>query len=423
MEGQNDTENGTVEPDGILRLRGGRCATGRISDSRRGLLLLSWNIHGIADTEEGESSVKLDDLRCFVDECIQRGEKIAAIALQETWLLDDDEIEVDGYTWYGRNRSRARMEPDAPRGSAGVGWLVADEILARAKVTVERPTYGDCEGFISIVIKKSGVAPLRLVCAYNERARENFKIDEREFVSRVLESADHEDAVLMIDANIRVGCLQETTAEIRRAGEAINSGPIAKHLIETLSENDSGNVIVHGRVCPWDYTFQPVDQTRRSVIDYCIANIDRVADAGVCSREVADVASDHKAIFVRYECAGFSVDGESGEHRHVKRRARRAPYSRRRLRECDPSLVQALVAQLIERRIDAGDIERGQKLDVNWGFIRTALVEAATRCAPAAASKREKGGMRWQPWWNAATRTLREARLAVARDLDPGHTC
>jgi len=58
-------------------------------------LLLSWNLYGIADTEAGESSVKLDELRCFVLECAKRGEKIAAIAVQETWLLDDDVIEVD----------------------------------------------------------------------------------------------------------------------------------------------------------------------------------------------------------------------------------------------------------------------------------------------------------------------------------------
>ena len=115
-------------------------------------------------------------------------------------------------------------------------------------------------------------ATLRLVCAYTELDREGFPVtdaNKKEFVSRVLELADDENTVLMWDSNIRVGRLQETTAEIQRAGEAFDSGPVAKHLIDCLSRNDSGNAIVHGRLCSWSYTFEPVGQERRSVIDMC----------------------------------------------------------------------------------------------------------------------------------------------------------
>ena len=121
---------------------------------------MGWNVHGIADTEEGESNLKLDEIQAFLCECASRGEKVAAIALQETWLRGDDGIEVDGYVWYGRNRSDARTDPDAPRGSAGVGWLVAEEIVAHAlKVTVEKPTFGKCEGLISVTIKRDTTLP------------------------------------------------------------------------------------------------------------------------------------------------------------------------------------------------------------------------------------------------------------------------
>ena len=33
------------------------------------------------------------------------------------------------------------MDPDATRGSAGVGWLIAEEWVNRASVKVERPTF------------------------------------------------------------------------------------------------------------------------------------------------------------------------------------------------------------------------------------------------------------------------------------------
>jgi hypothetical protein len=70
-----------------------------------------------------------------------------------------------------------------------------------------------------------------------------------------------------------------------------------------------------------------------------------------------------------------------------------------KLRECDPSVVCVLVSQLIERRIEAGDIVRGQSLDVNWSMLTRALIDAASQCAPARVSSgRKKGGGKWRPW-------------------------
>ena len=135
-------------------------------------------------------------------------------------------------------------------------------------------------------------------------------------------------------------------------------------MISCLDASDSGSLIVHGRSCPWDYTFQPVDQERKSVIDYCIMDPLKVLEAGVCGRDVADVGSDHTALYVRADWPGFSLErrrdqrGRTAARRAGRRRAE-CQYSRRKLRECDPSVVCVLVSQLIERRIEAGDIARG----------------------------------------------------------------
>jgi len=252
--------------------------------------------------EQGESNLKLDELRRFLRDCASGGEKIAALALQETWLQDKDVIEVDGYRWYGRNRTRT--EPDAPRGSGGVSWLVIEEAVARAKVVVETPTFGDCEGLISVTIKRE--ATLRLVCAYTEPQRKNFKIDVEVFVSGTVDLCD-ENTILMWDSNIRVGTIQETTAAFLRHGEATNSGRIAKHLIREVSALESGSLIVHGRLCPWNYTFEGSGRDARSVIDLCIMDLDKVHAAGVCGHEV-DIASDHRSIWVRADLPGFSLE-------------------------------------------------------------------------------------------------------------------
>lgn len=78
------------------------------------------------------------------------------MAFQETWFQDDDELEIEGFTWFGRNRSTERTAEDAPHGSAGVGWLIWNGLLKGAKVKSMRPTYGECEGLLIVTIKKDG---------------------------------------------------------------------------------------------------------------------------------------------------------------------------------------------------------------------------------------------------------------------------
>ena len=56
------------------------------------------------------------------------------MALVETWLKGEEEIVVDGYRWFGRNRRSLHRK--ALRGSGGVGLLVREEVLERCIVEV-----------------------------------------------------------------------------------------------------------------------------------------------------------------------------------------------------------------------------------------------------------------------------------------------
>jgi hypothetical protein len=396
---------------------------------RGGTLFLSWNANGIAEAECGASTLKKDEITALLREADARGEHIGGIAFQETWLQGNDGLDINGYVWYGRNRSEARTEPEAKRGSGGVGWLLCSKLLKNADVDVSRNTYGECEGLITVTVKKNKKI-LTLINAYKEAPRANFKVDDGEFIKGTLgefETASSEGTddriqrytYLMCDANIRVGLLQDRSGCFR-GGEATDSKRIAREFVDAIES--SGGCIVHGRICPWDYTFQPTNQTRKSVIDYIITDdLDKIIEAGICDRESADIGSDHRALYIRADVA-FSV-GRAGRrrgnvHDDPSTGGSGCPYSRCEVRGAE-EVLNELVTKMIEEKIEKGEIKREESADVNWTAWKGAMLDAATAAVPAkpASKKRMTLAPNWQPWWNPRGQELRDWRLVVMSDL------
>ena len=105
--------------------------------------------------------------------------------------------------------------------------------MKNADVDISRNTYGECEGLITVTVKKNKKI-LTLINAYKEAPRANFKIDDGEFIKGTLgefETASSEGTddrtqrytYLMCDANIRVGLLQDRSGCFR-GGEATEGG-------------------------------------------------------------------------------------------------------------------------------------------------------------------------------------------------------
>ena len=405
----------------ILRLRGGDGSGERerrqISRSREGTLLLSWNANGVADAEDGSSTVKRDEIVAFLREADARGEHVGGIAFQETWLLGDDALDIEGYEWYGRNRSEARSTPDAPHGSAGVGWLLCKELVKNGNVKVTRPTYGDCEGLVIVTLRKENKI-VTLINAYRELKRDEFVIDDEAFIKGVLgELEAARDApsnekiekftYLLCDANIRVGTLRDGDGDYR-GGESTNSGPLARTFVRAISE--AGAAIVHGRLCQFGYTFEPVGQKRRSVCDYVITDdLGSVIEAGVCDRETADIGSDHNALYIR---ADFAFSEGRGRRRESGGRSRGrgagCPYSRKGLSGAREALNR-IVSRVVANTCASGDFDRVNDLDVNWTLWKGMMLDAAAEVAPVttATSSRRRLSC-WQPHWNVETMLLRE---------------
>ena len=389
------------------------------------------NVEGLTESEfDGPqtgptvtSSLRL--LRDFLKGATERGEHVSAMALQEHWMRDGDELDIEGYEWFGRNRTR--LDPNAKRGSAGVGWLVSKRMLRNAKCDVTRPTYGGCEGLIVVKIK-TGDNVVSLINAYTEHDRPGFGVNQKAFVTGVMKEfsrAKQKDnarrgprkhVYIFSDLNIRVGELQEPESSRRTSEPGGGAGTsifkrqdIERHLIKEIG--DAGGNIVHGRLCSWRYTFAPLNPARgRSVVDYCIADkadLGRVYSCGICDRRAIDVMSSHRALFARVDLGGLGEGGSLAKSR--RRRGGGCPYARRRLRDA-PEEVNRLVASVLESRVEAGLLDRDDvDVDANFGAWKDAVLGALERAAPVTVARSSV----WKPHFNAETAAIRTRRLRV----------
>ena len=187
-----------------------------------------------------------------------------------------------------------------------------------ATVRERIPTYGKCEGLLVVEIEKNGKT-LSLIVAYSEFPRKGFSVDRKAFevgvcreFARARRRGNDSHPFVLWDANIRVACDVEPGNPLRRDGEPTRGNNHTKEDVTDFLEAiaKAGGSSVHGRCCPWNYTFNPVvpdpeDESRcrgRSVVDYVICgrgDEGNIFDAGILGRHKANIGSDHNALFIR----------------------------------------------------------------------------------------------------------------------------
>ena len=96
-------------------------------------------------------------------------------------------------------------------------------------------TFGSCEGFIAVSFKKEGVK-LRLICAYTEPQRDNFKIDEAAFVSGVLNRESRSSRAAMTQPG-SPGTQAKAKPTSRPPGICLDPEEVALLLLGTFSSN------------------------------------------------------------------------------------------------------------------------------------------------------------------------------------------
>ena len=83
------------------------------------------------------------------------------ICLCETFLRNDDDIHIDGYRCFKKNRSN--IHDRARRGSGGVACLIREELLSVLEVSILDDSVDDIL-WIKLKVKESGLVICLCVC-------------------------------------------------------------------------------------------------------------------------------------------------------------------------------------------------------------------------------------------------------------------
>ncbi|CAC5387862.1 unnamed protein product [Mytilus coruscus] len=136
------------------------------------------------------------------------------IAISETHLAGQDEINVTGYTWLGFNRTN--IHRNAPKASGRVGILLSSWLLKYFNVSKIDNTF---EGILGVKFENwSKDSEFILYSCY--LPPENFSIgrDAQSFLAHLLTQiymhSDCENILLVGDFNARIGSLSETLNQI-----------------------------------------------------------------------------------------------------------------------------------------------------------------------------------------------------------------
>ena len=114
-------------------------------------------------------------------------------------------------------------------------------------------------------IEKNGKT-LSLIVAYSEFSRKGFPVDRKAFeagvcreFARARRRGNDSYPFVLWDANIRVACDVEPGNPLHRDGEPTRGSHNKEDVTDFLAAiAKAGGSIVHGRCCPWNYTFNPV---------------------------------------------------------------------------------------------------------------------------------------------------------------------
>ena len=104
------------------------------------------------------------------------------IGIAETHLLNTQVIEIDGYSWFGNNRSNIHIR--AKKGSGGVGFLVKNDIMGQYDVVIED---GTIEGILWLkFVSKCNKAELHTCVCYLPPHEFSRNIDADDFFDNLI---------------------------------------------------------------------------------------------------------------------------------------------------------------------------------------------------------------------------------------------
>ncbi len=239
-------------------------------------------------------------------------------------MKDNDKLHLDGYHWFGHNRSVQHIR--AKRTFGGVGFFVKHDICQEYEIHEEFKTYDDMYGLL-FTNKISGYN--FIVFSVYLPPEGSTYCDSTNFFNRLLLEVYKQvdiDAIYFVgDINARIGGLNDITdldniAPRKHIENEYNSH--GKSFIEFL--HDAKCCIVNGRISSENDNFTSISTKGRSVVDYVFAphdNIDSVFEFHVDT--CADIVNilnlqylindnckipDHSLLSVKIHTSSFTVN-------------------------------------------------------------------------------------------------------------------
>jgi hypothetical protein len=199
------------------------------------------------------------------------------IALCETFLRENEDIEIDGYSWVGHNRSG--QDPKAKRGSGGVGFLIRKELLKSHKcVVIDSKNEGIL--WIRLTNNNGDSSYVFCVCYLPPADSSRFGTDPSDFYTVLREqvhSYQNDGALYMCgDFNSRTDdndYIEGVDSVPSREILDTTNNAYGHHLIDFLI--DCNMCMLNGRVGHNDFTY--VSTRGKSVIDYVLVPYEQLA--------------------------------------------------------------------------------------------------------------------------------------------------
>lgn len=192
------------------------------------------------------------------------------ICLNETHLIDNNEIILEGYQWYGNNRSLRNVK--AKRGSGGVGILIKDDLFNTFIASVTDKSH---DGILCMDLKhRMSDFVISIICVYLPPEYSPWGRDSASFfaqLSSAVYASSNSDMLLICgDFNARIGNMDDFIIDVDEltARESIDNvkNKHGEALIEFLK--DMKMCIINGRLNSDNDNFTCISTKGKSVVDY-----------------------------------------------------------------------------------------------------------------------------------------------------------
>ena len=201
------------------------------------------------------------------------------ICINETHLKATQVIELEGYHFYGYNRTSIHI--NAPKGSGGVGIFVRNTLYDTFDISTIDKLYGGILGLAPT--NKLTSYKIAIFTTYLPPENSPWGRNVTEFYSHLLGQvylrSDIDTVVLACDLNARIGNMSDTISDMDSILERCLDSTINSHghnLIEFL--NDSKMCVLNGRFNESKDNFTSVSTKGKSVVDYFCVPHDNFSD-------------------------------------------------------------------------------------------------------------------------------------------------